>query len=94
MARRLPARPVVAAVEPETMEELLAGIEEDELALRPLRPGEVVVKRAEKELMSQSATELSPPRRKSSKRIAAASGGPTAPRSPTRFAAPSASAFR
>jgi small subunit ribosomal protein S1 len=30
------------AVEPETMEELLAGAEEDERALRPLRPGEVV----------------------------------------------------
>ena len=30
------------AVEPETMEELLAGVEEDERALRPLRPGEVV----------------------------------------------------
>src|SRR6267378_7238797 len=28
--------------EAETMEELLAGIEEDERALRPLRPGEVV----------------------------------------------------
>lgn len=41
MARRLPARPVLA-IEPETMEELLAGVEEDERALRPLRPGEVV----------------------------------------------------
>src|SRR5919204_482315 len=41
MARRLPARPVMA-VDPETMEELLAGFEEDERALRPLRPGEVV----------------------------------------------------
>jgi small subunit ribosomal protein S1 len=30
------------AVDPETMEELLAGIEEDERALRPLRPGEIV----------------------------------------------------
>jgi small subunit ribosomal protein S1 len=30
------------AVEPETMEELLAGTEEDERALRPLRSGEVV----------------------------------------------------
>jgi small subunit ribosomal protein S1 len=30
------------AAEPETMEELLAGAEEDERALRPLRPGEVV----------------------------------------------------
>jgi small subunit ribosomal protein S1 len=30
------------AVEPETMEELLAGVEKDERALRPLRPGEVV----------------------------------------------------
>jgi small subunit ribosomal protein S1 len=30
------------AVDPETMEELLAGFEEDERALRPLRPGEVV----------------------------------------------------
>src|SRR5205809_6757554 len=28
--------------EAETMEELLAGIEEDERALRPLRPGEIV----------------------------------------------------
>src|SRR5256714_3995477 len=41
MARCVPARPVMA-VDPETMEELLAGIEEDERALRPLRPGEVV----------------------------------------------------
>jgi small subunit ribosomal protein S1 len=41
MACRLPARPVVAT-EPETMEELLAGVEKDERALRPLRPGEVV----------------------------------------------------
>ena len=30
------------AVDPETMAELLAGTEEDERALRPLRPGEVV----------------------------------------------------
>jgi small subunit ribosomal protein S1 len=29
-------------VDPETMEELLAGIEADERALRPLRPGEIV----------------------------------------------------
>src|SRR3989442_15514193 len=41
MARCVPARPTVA-VDPETMAELLAGIEEDERALRPLRPGEVV----------------------------------------------------
>jgi small subunit ribosomal protein S1 len=37
----VPARRVMA-VEPETMEELLAGTEEDERALRPLRSGEVV----------------------------------------------------
>src|SRR5439155_12693432 len=30
------------ATEAETMEELLAGIQEDERALRPLRPGEIV----------------------------------------------------
>ncbi|MDP9274288.1 MAG: S1 RNA-binding domain-containing protein [Chloroflexota bacterium] len=41
MARRLPARPVMA-LDPETMEEFLAGIEEDERPLRPLRQGEVV----------------------------------------------------
>src|SRR5437879_1313281 len=33
---------VGASREAETLEELLAGIEEDERALRPLRPGEVV----------------------------------------------------
>ena len=55
MARRLPARSVMA-IDPgvgatdhdadetpvETMEELLAGVEEDERVLRPFRPGEVI----------------------------------------------------
>ena len=41
MARRLPPRSGMA-IDPETMEEFLAGIEEDERSLRPLRQGEVV----------------------------------------------------
>src|SRR5207247_7834320 len=41
MARCLPACWLMA-VDPETMAELLAGTGEDERALRPLRPGEVV----------------------------------------------------
>src|SRR5438045_8732984 len=41
MARCLPHRSGMA-IDPETMEEFLAGIEKDERALRPLRQGEVV----------------------------------------------------